>query len=83
MRTQIAALTVALLLTPALAQAPAPQAGVQPAPQPSPANAPAAASPTQPTGAQDHQHMMDLLGITALRPGVAQNGQGPQSGQLG
>jgi len=78
MRTQIAALTVALLLTPALAQAPAPQAGVQPAPQQtSPANAPAVAGPTQPTGAQDHQHMMDLLGITALRPGVAQNGQGP------
>ena len=81
MRTQITALTVALLLTPALAQAPTPQAGVQPATQPvaqtAPANQAPVASPSQPTGAQDHQHMMDLLGITALRPSVAQNGQGP------
>jgi hypothetical protein len=38
--------------------------------------APKAAGPAQLTAAQDHQHMMDLLHITALRPGVSQNGQG-------
>ena len=29
------------------------------------------------TAAEDHQRMIDLLHITALRPGVSQNGQGP------
>jgi hypothetical protein len=63
MRAQSLTLSLALLLVPALAQSPAPQ----------PAQ-PAAAQPTVPS---DHQHMMDLLHITALRPGVAQNGTGP------
>jgi len=76
MRAQSLTLSLALLLTPILAQTPAPQTGNQPA---TPQSAPGAA-PGQPTAARppnDHQHMMDLLGITALRPGVAQNGQGP------
>ncbi len=64
MRAQTLTLSLALLLSPALAQTPAPQTG----------NQPAAAQPAQPN---DHQHMMDLLHITALRPGVAQNGSGP------
>jgi len=67
MRAQSLTLSLALLLAPALAQSPAPQTGSQPA-------APAAAQSAQPN---DHQHMMDLLHITALRPGVAQNGSGP------
>ena len=61
-------LILALLLPPALAQTVAP------------VSTPAAVSPdsgiAQLTAAQDHQRMMDLLGITALRPGVSQNGQG-------
>jgi hypothetical protein len=61
MRFPSRTLVFALLLAPALAQPPA--------------SAPDA--PAQLTAAQDHQRMMDLLGITALRPGVAQNGQGP------
>ncbi len=72
MRAQSLTLSLALLLAPALAQTPAPQTGNQPAP--------AAAQPAQPQPAprpNDHQHMMDLLHITALRPGVAQNGSGP------
>jgi len=69
MRAQSLTLSLALLLTPALAQTPAPQTGIQPAtPQP------AAATPAQPN---DHQHMLDQLHIAALRPGVAQNGTGP------
>jgi hypothetical protein len=78
MRAQSLTLSLALLLVPALAQTPAPQTGIQPA---APATQqPASASPTgpaRPTGPSDHQHMMDLLHITALRPGVAQNGTGP------
>jgi hypothetical protein len=39
----------------------------------SPATAPTA--PAQLTAAQDHQRLMDLLGIIALRPGVSQSAQ--------
>ena len=52
-------------LTLSLALLLAPALAQSPAPQPGPA---------QPN---DHQHMMDQLHITALRPGVAQNGSGP------
>jgi len=58
MRLQFRNLALALLLSPALAQSPAPNA------------------PAQLTAAQDHQRMLDLLGITALRPGVSQSGKG-------
>ena len=67
MRAQSLTLSLALLLTPALAQTAAPQP-VQPA---------AASGPVQLTSAQDHQRLLDLLHITELRPGVTQNGNGP------
>ena len=73
MRAQSLTLSLALLLTPILAQSPAPQTAQPATPQPSPV----AGQPTAARPPNDHQHMMDLLGITALRPGVAQNGQGP------
>jgi len=60
MRLPFRSLAFALLLSHALAQSPAPQPS----------------APIQLTAAQDHQRMMDLLGITALRPGVSQSGQG-------
>jgi hypothetical protein len=69
MRTQSLTLSLALLLTPVFAQSPAPQSA-------QPAAPPAAGQPAATRPPNDHQHMMDLLGITALRPGVAQNGQG-------
>ena len=76
MRAQSLTLSLALLLAPALAQTPAPQTGNQPAQ--TPASAPAATTgPVQLTAAEDHQRLLDLLHITALRPGVAQNGSGP------
>ena len=60
-------LVLALLLPSGLAQVPGP-----------PTNWPAADSvPVQLTAAEDHRRMLDLLHITALRPGVSQNGQGP------
>ena len=65
MRAQSLTLSLALLLAPALAQTPTP---AQPA---------ATSGPVQLRAVQDHQHMLDLLHITALRPGVAQNGTGP------
>lgn len=71
MRAQSLTLSLALLLSPALAQSPAPQPAQPATPQP------AALPAGPPSAAQDHQHMMDLLHITALRPGVAQNGAGP------
>jgi hypothetical protein len=64
MRAQSLTLSLALLLAPALAQSPAPQPT-------------ATSGPVQLPAAQDHQHMMDILHIAALRPGVAQNGTGP------
>jgi hypothetical protein len=67
MRAQSLTLSLALLLAPAFAQSPAPQPA-------QPATSQPAAQPTVPS---DHQHMMDILHITALRPGVAQNGTGP------
>jgi len=71
MRDQILTLSLALLLTPALAQTPAPQSGVQPAAAP--------LTPEKQIAIADHQRLMDLLHITALRPGVTQNGTGPNS----
>jgi len=88
MKSRLPALIVFLLLVPALAQtpaptppvAPAPQTPAQPSAQPSNPAAPApnaASGPVQLTAAQDHQRMLDLLHITALRPGVKQDGTGP------
>jgi hypothetical protein len=58
MRAQSIALSLALLLPPALAQTPSTQ----------PATAP---TPSQPSAAAaDHQRLLDLLHITELRPGV-------------
>jgi hypothetical protein len=67
------ALALDLLLAPALAQTPA-SMQAQTAPS-SPLDS--AHGPAQMTVAQDHQRLMDLLGITELRPGVKQNGTGP------
>ena len=63
-------LILAILLPPGLAQTIAPP------------TTPNVVSPdsgaVQLTAAADHQRMLDLLHITALRPGVSQNGQGPR-----
>ena len=63
MRAQTPISTLALVLASAFAQTPAPQTVP-------------GAGPVQLTAAQDHQRLLDLLQITALRPGVSQNGQG-------
>src|ERR1017187_6995232 len=63
-------LILAILLPPGLAQTIAPP------------TTPNVVSPdsgaVQLTAAADHQRILDLLHITALRPGVSQNGQGPR-----
>ncbi len=41
------------------------------------AQTPPASAPVQLTAAEDHQRMLDLLHITALRPGVNQSGKEP------
>src|ERR1700733_35693 len=41
------------------------------------AQTPAPPSPVQLTAAEDHQRLLDLLHITALRPGVKPNPDGP------
>lgn len=61
MRALSATLALVLLLTPSSAQT-----GL----------APPADGPVQLTAAQDHQRLLDLLHITALRPGVSQSGKG-------
>src|SRR5271165_2085180 len=72
MRAQSIALSLALLLAAAVAQSPAPspQASAQPTDA-------TASGPPLLTAAQDHQRMQDLLHITAMRPGVKQDGTGP------
>jgi hypothetical protein len=64
MRAQFLAVSLSLLLPCALAQTPAPQ--------PAPSQPKAASAPL--TAAQDHQRLLDLLHIAALRPGVTQSG---------
>src|SRR5258708_3902991 len=41
------------------------------------AQTPTPPAPAQLTAAQDHQRLLDLLGITALRPGVSPNAKSP------
>jgi hypothetical protein len=80
MRTHPLNLIAALLLAPALAQAPAPPLAAQTSAPPSTEPSVQAAVPGAPvsiTAAQDHQRMMDLLGLKELRPGVKQDGTGP------
>jgi len=62
-------LILAILFPSALAQTAAPPT--------TPSVASPDTGPVQLTAGQDHQRMLDLLHITALRPGVSQNGQGP------
>jgi len=72
MRTQLLAITLTALLSQSLAQAPSQSA------QPGP-NSTAAPAPVHLTAAEDHQRLLDLLHITALRPGASQSGNGPNA----
>jgi hypothetical protein len=65
------ALIAALLLAPVFAQTPAPQ------PSAAAASSGDASGPALLTPTQDHQRMQDLLHIAAMRPGVKQDGTGP------
>jgi hypothetical protein len=80
MRARSLNLIAALVLAPVIAQVPA----TAPSPSASqPLGAQASTAPAIPgapvpiTAAQDHQRMMDLLGLKELRPGVKQDGTGP------
>jgi hypothetical protein len=76
MRAYFAGLTLALLTVPATAQTPA-QPPAQPQTATAPALADSATAPVPLTAAQDHQRLLNLLGIKELRPGVSHDGTGP------
>jgi hypothetical protein len=75
MRTRSLTFALGLLLTPALAQTPVPQHAQARSPA-IPQATTNASDYVHLTAAEDEQRLLDLLHITALRPGVAQNGQG-------